>query len=68
MYVCLYVVYVQPNCYTRVITVDGQKKIVVFANRVIEKGEEITYNYFFASETARISCNCGAPNCTGRLN
>jgi SET domain-containing protein len=51
-----------------VIEYNNMKKIVVIANRAIARGEEITYNYFFASEQERISCACGAINCAGRLN
>jgi hypothetical protein len=36
--------------------------------QAVERGTEITYDYFFASETSKITCNCGAPNCAGRLN
>ncbi|KAI8065575.1 hypothetical protein BC940DRAFT_303732, partial [Gongronella butleri] len=32
-----------PNCSAKVITVDKQKKIVIYANQNIEKGDEITY-------------------------
>lgn len=35
----------QPNCYARVITVDGQKKIVIYSKKDIGIGEEITYDY-----------------------
>lgn len=59
-----------PNCYTKVISVEGAKKIVVFANRLIEVGDEVTYDYFFAAEDTenKITCNCGSYNCAGRLN
>ena len=59
---------VQPNCKTDIIENHGWKKIVVLATRPIAKDEEITYNYFFASENEKIRCNCGAINCPGRLN
>lgn len=61
-----------PNAYAKIITVDtelGQdKKIVVFANRKINAGEEITYDYKFPVEDGSLRCMCGAPNCIGRLN
>lgn len=50
----------QPNCYTKVITVDGQKKIFIYAKRHIAAGEEITYNYKFPLEEKKIPCNCGS--------
>lgn len=38
----------QPNCYAKVLTVEGnRKKIVLFAKRNIAVGEEITYDYKF---------------------
>jgi histone-lysine N-methyltransferase SETD1 len=58
----------QPNCITECIDTPNGKKIVVLAIRPIGKNEEVTYNYFFASEDDRIRCNCGAMNCPGRLN
>ncbi len=57
-----------PNCYTRIVTVRGENKIVVTSSRVIFPGEEITYNYFFTSETEKLGCRCGAAKCSGRLN
>jgi histone-lysine N-methyltransferase SETD1 len=62
------------NAYAKVIGVDGtmglpaDKKIVVFANRDINAGEEITYDYKFPVEDGSLRCTCGAPNCIGRMN
>lgn len=50
----------QPNCYTKVISVEGQKKIFIYAKRQIAVGEEITYNYKFPLEEKKIPCNCGS--------
>ncbi|KAJ0539084.1 putative [histone H3]-lysine(4) N-trimethyltransferase chromatin remodeling SET family [Helianthus annuus] len=50
----------EPNCYTKVISVDGQKKIFIYAKRHIVSGEEITYNYKFPLEENKIPCNCGS--------
>jgi SET domain-containing protein len=50
----------QPNCYTKVITVDGQKKIYIYAKRRIYAGEELTYNYKFPLEEKKIPCYCGS--------
>ncbi|KAL2506097.1 Histone-lysine N-methyltransferase SETD1 [Abeliophyllum distichum] len=55
----------EPNCYTKVITVDGQKKIFIYAKRHIAAGEEITYNYKFPLEEKKIPCNCGSRRCRG---
>lgn len=54
----------QPNCYTKVIIVDGQKKIFIYAKRQILAGEEITYNYKFPLEEKKIPCNCGSKRYT----
>lgn len=35
----------EPNCTSRVIKVDGCKKIMIFALRDIQPDEELTYNY-----------------------
>jgi F/Y-rich N-terminus/SET domain/PHD-like zinc-binding domain/Bromodomain/PHD-finger/F/Y rich C-terminus len=62
------------NAYAKVIGVDAtmgmpaDKKIVVFANRDINAGEEITYDYKFPVEDGSLRCTCGAPNCIGRMN
>ncbi|RYE96252.1 MAG: SET domain-containing protein, partial [Methanobacteriota archaeon] len=61
----------EPNCYSDVITVNGQKRIVIFAMRELETGEEVTYNYKFAIETEahlKVPCYCGAPRCPGTMN
>ena len=62
----------QPNAYAKVINVDTElgpeKKIVVFANRDIAAGNEITYDYKFPVEDGSLRCTCGAPNCIGRMN
>ncbi|XP_039679910.1 histone-lysine N-methyltransferase 2A isoform X7 [Perca fluviatilis] len=60
----------EPNCYSRVITVDSQKHIVIFASRRIYCGEELTYDYKFPIEDAsnKLPCNCGAKKCRKFLN
>ncbi|KAI4317069.1 hypothetical protein L6164_024979 [Bauhinia variegata] len=58
----------EPNCYTKVISVEGQKKIFIYAKRHIAAGEEITYNYKFPLEEKKIPCNCGSRKCHGSLN
>ncbi|XP_041850190.1 histone-lysine N-methyltransferase 2A isoform X3 [Melanotaenia boesemani] len=60
----------EPNCYSRVITTDGQKHIVIFASRRIYRGEELTYDYKFPIEDAsnKLPCNCGAKKCRKFLN
>ncbi|XP_040278265.1 histone-lysine N-methyltransferase 2B isoform X1 [Bufo bufo] len=60
----------EPNCYSRVIHVEGQKHIVIFALRSIYRGEELTYDYKFPIEDAsnKLPCNCGAKKCRRYLN
>ena len=60
----------QPNAYARIVTVDGgAKKIVIFAGRVIEPGEEVVYDYKFPLEDDDVVvCYCGADSCSGRMN
>ncbi|KAM0881877.1 hypothetical protein ACQ4PT_032662 [Festuca glaucescens] len=58
----------EPNCYTKVITVEGQKKIFIYAKRRIYAGEELTYNYKFPLEEKKIPCHCGSQRCRGSMN
>ncbi|XP_051962906.1 LOW QUALITY PROTEIN: histone-lysine N-methyltransferase 2A-like [Xyrauchen texanus] len=60
----------EPNCYSRVVNVDSQKHIVIFAMRKISRGEELTYDYKFPIEEPgnKLPCNCGAKKCRKFLN
>lgn len=60
-----------PNCYPKIISLDGCKRIVVYAKRDIRAGEELCYDYKFDLEydpAKRIPCICGSPDCRGFLN
>nr|XP_060641947.1 histone-lysine N-methyltransferase SETD1B isoform X2 [Anolis sagrei ordinatus] len=57
-----------PNCYAKVITVESQKKIVIYSKQYINVNEEITYDYKFPIEDVKIPCLCGSENCRGTLN
>ncbi|NXL01387.1 SET1 methyltransferase, partial [Mesembrinibis cayennensis] len=57
-----------PNCYSRVIHVEGHKRIVIFALRRILRDEEITYDYKFPIEDTKIPCLCRTESCRGTLN
>lgn len=35
----------EPNCYSEVMEIDGEPRIVIMALRDLRRGEEITYNY-----------------------
>ncbi|CAI2347360.1 unnamed protein product [Caenorhabditis sp. 36 PRJEB53466] len=58
----------QPNCYAKVLTIEGEKRIVIYSRTIINKGEEITYDYKFPIEDDKIDCLCGAKACRGFLN
>ena len=47
---------------------DGARRIVVFALRELQEGEEITYDYRLPTEDIKIPCHCGAAECRGYLN
>ena len=61
----------EPNCFTKIITLDGNKRIVIYAKRNIRAGEELCYDYKFPleyDESKRIPCHCGAKECRGFMN
>ena len=61
----------EPNCYTKIITLDGNKRIVIYAKRDIAAGEELCYDYKFPleyDESKRVPCHCGARDCRGFMN
>lgn len=58
----------QPNCYAKIITIESQKKIVIYSKQPIGVNEEITYDYKFPLEDEKIPCLCGASQCRGTLN
>jgi hypothetical protein len=60
------------NCASRTITVkgrDGQPvdHVVIFADRDIQAGEELTYDYRFSGEEV-LQCCCGSLKCRGKVN
>ncbi|XP_047983094.1 histone-lysine N-methyltransferase ATX2-like isoform X1 [Salvia hispanica] len=58
----------ESNCYSRVITVNDQNHIIIFAKRDINYGEELTYDYRFSSIGERLACYCGSSKCRGVVN
>ncbi|KAG9456177.1 hypothetical protein H6P81_000685 [Aristolochia fimbriata] len=59
-----------PNCVAKIISVRNEKKVVFFAERDINPGEEITYDYHFnhEDEGKKIPCLCKSKNCRRYLN
>ena len=47
---------------------EGENRIVIYSKRLIQKGEEITYDYKFPEEEEKIECLCGAKKCKKFLN
>ncbi|XP_002965618.2 uncharacterized protein LOC9636036 isoform X3 [Selaginella moellendorffii] len=58
----------EPNCYAKIITVEGQKRVFIYARTHIAPGTELTYDYKFPHEDQKIPCLCGAERCRGFLN
>ncbi|KDO50565.1 hypothetical protein CISIN_1g001263mg [Citrus sinensis] len=58
----------EPNCYSRVISVNGDEHIIIFAKRDIKQWEELTYDYRFFSIDEQLACYCGFPRCRGVVN
>ena len=59
----------EPNCYSRLVEVDGVCHVIIFAGKSgVRRGEELTYNYRFGGAEDRLKCNCGAPGCRGTVN
>lgn len=58
----------EPNCYSRVISINGDEHIIIFAKRDIKQWEELTYDYRFFSIDEQLACYCGFPRCRGVVN
>ncbi|KAI9484159.1 MAG: hypothetical protein EXX96DRAFT_561119 [Benjaminiella poitrasii] len=54
-----------PNCSVKVMIIDKQKRVVIYAIRDIESGEEITYDYRYSIEADVFQCLCGSKFCKG---
>ena len=55
-----------PNCTAKILTVQGEKRIVLFAKQLILPGQELTYDYKFQAaedDEDAIPCLCGSPAC-----
>ncbi|XP_049370036.1 histone-lysine N-methyltransferase ATX2-like [Solanum verrucosum] len=58
----------EPNCYSRVISVNSIDHIIIFSKRDIKQWEELTYDYRFLSIDEQLACYCGFPRCRGVVN
>jgi len=56
-----------PNCDLHRITVGGYTRNGIFANRDIEVGEFLSYDYQFDTKLDRFVCRCGAKKCRGNM-
>ena len=57
-----------PNAYVNKWVVNGKLKMGIFANRLISKGEEVTFDYNVDRYGANAQpCYCEEPNCIGFL-
>ena len=55
-----------PNCFVDIVSVHGERRVMVQAKRDIHPGEELTYDYCF--EGTNVECDCGSINCPGFMN
>ena len=58
----------RPNCSLHKWDVLGEPRVILMAEKDIEAGDELTYNYradTLNGMVARQVCYCGAPNCSG---
>ncbi|KAI5081751.1 hypothetical protein GOP47_0001494 [Adiantum capillus-veneris] len=54
-----------PNCYINIVTVEGLKRVLIFAKRHIQPGEEVTYDYKSVRGVLNVQCCCGSSKCLG---
>ena len=68
IYILLLIFIFQPNCYSKIVEIWGKKHIIIFANRRIIPGEEMTYDYKFPIEDVKIPCGCNSRRCRKYMN
>eukprot|EP00730_Choanoeca_flexa_P003153 TRINITY_DN11309_c0_g1_i3.p1 TRINITY_DN11309_c0_g1~~TRINITY_DN11309_c0_g1_i3.p1 ORF type:complete len:1540 (+),score=400.41 TRINITY_DN11309_c0_g1_i3:253-4620(+) len=57
----------EPNCVIEKWSVLGRWSVGIFADRDIEEGEELTYDYNFQSFNEDVKCYCGSAKCRGYI-
>ena len=59
-----------PNCETKSVVLQNERRVVLFTTRDVKRGEELTYDYQFAPECPEreTPCACGAAACRGVIN
>lgn len=45
-----------PNCYTKIFTVDGSRKIGIYAKKAIAPGQELAYDYKVGEGCYNVIC------------
>ena len=56
------------SCAPNLRTWNFKGHILYMSKRVILPGEELTVDYRFSKDVARVPCRCGAPSCRGTIN
>lgn len=53
-----------PNCSYRI---EGHR-VLIYADREIAEGEELTIDYSYGADGEKVPCRCGSPACRGCIN
>ena len=54
----------RPNCFSEIC----ESRVFIIADRSIQTGEELTYDYRLEADAKVWRCRCGAPGCRGTIN